>query len=317
MTGGEDLSNAGCARGPRSALGGAVPPPPREATPGGGEGTRTRGRMVAESSLPGRVDRLPSPPENLELETALMPDTTPQHRARPTAGGRVAALVAAATAGLLAFGFLASGGGLLWADGKKDDQGYFSTGSDRFSTQTYAIATDELDVDADVPGWLLDKNRYGQARLRVTPRDGQPVFVGIAPTQDVKAYLRTVEHATVTDLDYEPFRADYRNSAGEAPQGAPSAQSFWTASAQGSDTQTVAWDVEEGSWSVVVMNADGSRGVDAGISVGARVAFLDALAWALIGIGTVLALAAAGLFYAGGRPPRTRPGSASLAPAAA
>ena len=30
-------------------------------------------------------------------------------------------------AGLLAFGFLASGGGLLWADTKKDDQGYFST----------------------------------------------------------------------------------------------------------------------------------------------------------------------------------------------
>jgi hypothetical protein len=246
-----------------------------------------------------------------------MTPTIPPQRTRPSAGGRIAALVVAAAAGLLAFGFLASGGGLLWADTKKDEQGYFSTGSDRFSTSTYAISTEELDVDADVPGWLLDENRYGQARLRVTPRDGEPVFVGIAPTQDVEAYLRPVAHSTVTDLDYEPFRAEYRDSAGGAPQGAPSEQSFWTASAQGSDTQTVAWDVEEGSWSVVVMNADGSRGVDAGISAGARVAFLGTLGWVLVGIGAVLALAAAALLYAGGRPPRPRPETPALAPVTA
>ena len=246
-----------------------------------------------------------------------MPDTIPQQRSRTSAGGRIVALVVAATAGLLAFGFLATGGGLLWADSKKDDQGYFSTASDRFSTGTYAISTEELDVDADVPGWLLDQNRYGQARLRVTPRSGEPVFVGIAPTEDVEAYLRPVAHSTVTDLNYEPFRAEYRDSNGGAPLGAPSEQPFWTASAQGSDTQTVAWDVEEGSWSVVVMNADGSRGVDAGISAGARVAFLDALGWVLVAIGAALALAAAALLYAGGRPPRPRPEAPAFAPVAA
>jgi hypothetical protein len=246
-----------------------------------------------------------------------MPETIPQKRERTPAGGRIAALIAAAVAGLLAFGFLASGGGLLWADTKKDDQGYFSTGSDRFSTSTYAISTEELDVDADVPGWLLDENRYGQARLRVTPRDGKPVFVGIAPTQDVEAYLRPVAHSTVTDLDYKPFHAEYRDSTGGAPLGAPSEQPFWTASAQGSDTQSVAWDVEEGSWSVVVMNADGSRGVDAGVSAGARIDFLGTLAWALVGIGAVLAIIAAGLLHAGGRPPRTRSEAPALAPVTA
>jgi hypothetical protein len=246
-----------------------------------------------------------------------MPGTIPEKRARTSAGGRIAALIAAAAAALLALGFLASGGGLLWADSQKDAQGYFSTGSDRFATSTYAISTEELDVDADVPGWLLDENRYGQARLRVTPREGKPVFVGIAPTQDVEAYLRPVAHSTVTDLDYEPFHAEYRGSAGGAPAGAPSEQSFWTASAQGSDTQTVAWDVEEGSWSIVVMNADGSRGVDAGVSAGARIAFLGTLGWVLVAVGVALALAAAGLLYAGGRPPRPRPETPALAPVTA
>jgi hypothetical protein len=58
------------------------------------------------------------------------------------------------------------------------------------------------------------------------------------------------------------------------------------------------WDPENGRWAVVVMNADGSRFVDATLSIGAE---LDALPWvgaALLGIGLLLALLAAGLIYA-------------------
>ena len=46
---------------------------------------------------------------------------------------------------------------------------------------------------------------------------------------------------------------------------------------QGTGTQTLDWDVEDGNWSVVVMNADGSAGVDAGVSAGANLPFLDDL----------------------------------------
>ena len=47
------------------------------------------------------------------------------------------------------------------------------------------------------------------------------------------------------------------------------------------------WPVENGDWTVVVMNADGSRGVSTDLSVGATV---PALGWVVTGI-----LVAAGL----------------------
>jgi hypothetical protein len=172
-------------------------------------------------------------------------------------------------------------------------------------------------VDADVPGWVVDRDRYGQVRLRVTPRADKQVFVGIARTQDVDSYLRGTAHATVADLDYSPFSVDYRTHAGGAPRTPPSTQDFWAASAQGGDTQTVAWDVEQGSWSIVVMNADGSRGVDAGISAGVNVPFLATFGWVALGTGALILLAAGGLFVVGVRNPRPRPQVPELAPVAA
>jgi len=243
-----------------------------------------------------------------------MPDTTPRAHRGPSRGSRIVALTTAAVLGLLAFGFIAAGGALLWGNSQKDDQGYFATKSDRFHTRTYALATDNLDVDADLPTFLAGDDPYGDIRLRVTPRSDTPVFVGIARTRDVDAYLHGTSHATVSDVDYSPFEADYTAHAGRRPAGVPSAQRFWAASSQGLDTQTVSWNVEKGNWSVVVMNADGSRGVDAGVSAGARIPYVATVAWISIGIGALLVAGAAGLLYAGARPPRVRPESGALVP---
>jgi hypothetical protein len=107
-----------------------------------------------------------------------------------------------------------------------------------------------------------------------------------------------------TDVDYSPFHASYRDHGGDRRPARPADQHFWAASAHGSGTQTVAWDLEDGDWSIVVMNADGSRGVDTDISAAAKVPFLGTLGWVSLGGALVLLIAAGTLLYLGLRTPR-------------
>src|SRR3954449_4733128 len=226
------------------------------------------------------------------------------HATEPSpSAGRIVAVVSGAIAGLVAFGLVVAGAVLLYANGQKDHDGYVSTGSDRFHTRTYALATDDLDVNTDAPDWVTDGTALGHVRLKATSRAGKPVFVGIAPTKDVAAYLRGTSHAIVTDVDYPSFHATYRTRVGDRPA-PPLAQRFWTASANGTGTQAVDWKVRGGNWSVVVMNADGSRNVDAGVKAGSDAPWLPTVGWGSIGGGVVLAILAGTLVYVGVRRPR-------------
>jgi hypothetical protein len=231
---------------------------------------------------------------------------------RRSNGGRIAAFIGAGVVGLLALVLLAAGGLALWANGKKDDDGFLTTKTERFATSTYALATDDLDIDSHGTGWLIDTDRYGKVRLKVRSGTDKPVFVGIARSDDVARYLGGTAHAELTDVSTDPFRAHYRPHAGEAPRTLPAQQRIWAASAQGSGRQTLNWDIEHGSWSVVVMNADGSRAVDARVSAGANVPILSTVGWVGLGIGALLLLAAGGLVAVGVRSAGT---SAPQAPA--
>jgi hypothetical protein len=245
-----------------------------------------------------------------------MNETTPITPPQRSGAARTTSVVVGVIVGLLSLGMLALGGVLLWADSQKDDQGYIHTDTQRFATRTAAIATDNLDLDSSGPGWLTSHDRYGHMRLEVSSRNDKPVFVGIARTKDASAYLRGTAHATVTDFHSDPFRAVYRAEPGSArpAPAAPASKPIWAASAHGNGTQTVVWDVKHGNWSVVVMNADGSRGVDTGVSAGADFPILSALAWGSVGSGLVL-LGVASLLVVAGTTTRRRAPSPALAPA--
>ena len=96
-----------------------------------------------------------------------MQETTPYTPAPRRSGGRIAALIAAGVAALLAVGFIAAGALLLWGDSEKDDQGYLSTGKERYAASTYALASDNLDIDLDGAGWIMDRDDLGNVRLEV------------------------------------------------------------------------------------------------------------------------------------------------------
>jgi hypothetical protein len=233
-----------------------------------------------------------------------MSDSPSPATPRRSSGGRIAAVIVGSLLALVSLGFLAAGGAALWANGQKHDDGYLSTRTERFHTHTAALRTENLDVDLGGTASVLDNDLYGKVRLRVTPRTSKDVFVGIARTSDVTRYLRGTAHTSVTDLDYHPFHADYATTGGARRAAPPATRHIWAAQAHGRGAQTVTWDVADGNWSVVVMNADGSAGVDAGVSAGANVPFLNEVAWIALGIGTVLLLGSVALVYAGVRSPR-------------
>jgi hypothetical protein len=215
-----------------------------------------------------------------------------------------AALVGAAVTGLIAFALIIAGGLLLWANGHyKDADGYLSTGSQRFDSAEYAITTPGLQVDAGAPGFLIKANRYGDLRLRTMAKGGRPLFIGIAPTAAVRRWLGGTSYSEVTDIDYAPFKATYAQHEGERKPGPPARQTFWAAKG----AEALHWNVQSGDWSVVVMNADGSRGVAAAVSAGAKVPFIATVAYVTLGLGLLFVVLTAFLTAFGSRPalPRT------------
>lgn len=229
----------------------------------------------------------------------MQAETQPEKRTGLTIGAWVAAVL-----GVLV---LAAGVTGIWADtSKRDDNGYFSAHAHRYQTPTRAIATENITVGSYVPTWLA-----GKVRLDVS--GDKPVFVGIAPKATVDAYLARVQHTEATKLSLDPFKVTYVDHPGKADPGRPAAEPFWTAAVSGVD-RPLEWKLRSGNWSIVVMNADGSRDVAARLGVGVKV---PALLWTGIGLtlfGGAL-LAAAGLMFAArsrsSRRPQARASAAS------
>ena len=221
----------------------------------------------------------------------------------------IALIITGSLASLFAVGLLAIGGLAFVGESEKDSDGYLSTDTHQFEAGTRALATENLDVDLDGGDWVLDTNDLGKVRLQVESRDDKPVFVGIARTSDVENYLQGVSHSTLTDVDTSPFQADYDNHAGDRRPAAPADSQIWVASEHGSGKQTLNWEIEDGDYSVVVMNADGSAGVDADVSTGANIPFLDEIGWTAVGSGGFVLLIGIALLVLGIRRPSNPSGT--------
>jgi hypothetical protein len=89
---------------------------------------------------------------------------------------------------------------------------------------------------------------------------------------------------------------------GATTPGRPAAAGIWAASASGPGEQTATWKPTDGSWAVVVMNADGRAGVAADVSAGAEIDLLIWIAVGLLGAGVALMAGGGALiaFGAGG-----------------
>ncbi len=188
-----------------------------------------------------------------------------------------------------------------WLRLRTRDDGYFDTTIDRLATSTVAITAEDITFAADPgsPDWVLDA-LDADVRLRATNATERNLFIGIARQIDVDAYLADVAHDEVIELSngLEPV---YRSQTGTATIAPPADQSFWAATATGPGNLELEWEATSGSWSAVLMNADGSPGVITDVNIGAKAAFVLPLALIMLGVGAASSALAVGLIIAGAR----------------
>lgn len=224
-----------------------------------------------ESLPPPVIDDAVPPPPNPTTPTAFAPGE-PSTPGRERNAGHIAALIIGCLALLPALGILTGGIAVTVAHGVADD-GYFDVTLDRVTSDGVAIAAvdlwDAAAEDEDWP-WVLD---WLDLDIRIRA-DGaantDEVFIGIARTDDVEAYLGDAAFDELTDfVDRRPVYTS-RNGSNDVAVASPVDQTFWVAQITGPGEQQLDWEARNGDWSVVVMNADGSPGVAADVTVGVR-----------------------------------------------
>jgi hypothetical protein len=231
----------------------------------------------------------------------------------PSRTGAVVLVVVGSLLALITLGLLAGGGFLMWADHtQRDASGYLTSGTGSLSAPSYAIATSSLDLNISDRAWPVEQNALGKVRITASSAAPAGVFIGIAPRADALAYLNGVAYDGISDVHFMPYHVTYTPHGGGAPA-APVSQSFWQAQASGSGKQTLTWTVAPGQWIVVLMNADGSQGIAAQVSVGATAPFLFGLALGLLIAGGVALLLAVLLLSLGITMLNRRQGIAPLA----
>jgi Domain of unknown function (DUF4389) len=213
--------------------------------------------------------------------------------------GSVVLLILGSLMGLLGLAVLAAGAGLAAVSASQSEDG-FATPRAVFSVGSYAVTSPGIEItgDAAIPTSLPFE--IATFRLQATAADpDEEVFIGIAPRADVERYLASVHHSVVRDIDYRPFSVEYRDVQGTEEPEPPDAQDFWIESASGQGPQQVAWRPQVGDWSVVVMNADASEGVDVGVVGRVRTDVLWPVAIGLIVGGGLLFLVGLALLIPG------------------
>jgi hypothetical protein len=205
--------------------------------------------------------------------------------------GRVAVLVLGCLSALTGFALLTAAVFLGWAYFMQPDGGHFTSPREHFETSESALVSEKVDLfeGADLPKGFSTED-LGRVLVRATATDpDQEIFIGIGPRDEVDKYFTDVARTEVTDVQFDPFRPTYRQIPGTRPAALPGTQPFWSASSSGTGTQEVRWELQQGSWTAVVMKADATPGLSVDIQAGARLTFLGPLALSVL-VGAVVLL---------------------------
>ena len=222
--------------------------------------------------------------------------SVPAAPAAPLSTGRVVGAVLTSLVGLVGLGLLAGGLAFLALDRTQREGGWMTTDTQSLSTGTAALVSEDVRLHLDGAPDVRVEDLLGDVRVTVTSRSSQPVFVGLAERSAAAPYLATFGYDRVVVGGGDGFA--YERVGGAVTPAAPVAEDVWTLSRVGTGPQTMTWTPADGDWVLVVMNADGTPGVNVAGEVGAELPILPWLAAGLIAGGAVVLLVSAGLVVA-------------------
>ena len=203
--------------------------------------------------------------------------------------GRVIAVVIGSMMAMTSLGLLAGGLALKIGDSVlRDDAGYLMSTSKTYDSPGLAVTSQNIDLNGGSADFDLASRWLGTVRIEAQSRTADSIFIGVAPTSDVDAYLQGVAHTTVTDPSGDNGRPETTYVDGGTPTLLPADETFWVASSAGSGAQVVTWEPEDGDWTIVVMNTEGTSPVRARVAAGAEIPVLDTVVVVLLVSGVVL-----------------------------
>jgi hypothetical protein len=172
---------------------------------------------------------------------------------------------------------------------QRDADGFYTSPTYELATPSAVVATDDVDLGAHPGDWFPAPGDLTFRATVATPQD-DAVFVGIAPQDELDAWLDGTAHATVerAGTAREGVVLDEHGGAGLARP--PSSEDFWVATAEGAGTQTLSWEAEPGSWGLVIATPDGVGGLDATASAGVRTDLLLPIGAGLLAAGGLAAV---------------------------
>jgi hypothetical protein len=155
--------------------------------------------------------------------------------------------------------------------------GWIESDEGRLDTTTRALVSEVADIaegDEDAEEFF----DVFEFRLRViVEAQEQDVFLGVGRAGQVTAYLAGVQHEVIDDLEFAPLEFDGTSVPGQEEPAPPGDQDFWVQSVSGPGEQVLEWEIETGSYRFVLMNADGSPGVDTQIKFALKIPYVTGI----------------------------------------
>ncbi|MGE5226168.1 MAG: hypothetical protein ACM3OO_04765 [Planctomycetaceae bacterium] len=176
--------------------------------------------------------------------------------------------------------------------------GTFSIADRHAQGDGHALVFDELALRGNLPtsgdlATTLDLSVQGAS---------QDVFVGIGPTPLVRRYLGDASIDKVVQVNW-PGGVRTEPVPGTGTPRPPGGQPFWVAANSGR-AASISWTVQGGDWTVVVMNANASPGVDVTGSLSVSLPILGPAGVLTLVFGVVFLVAGVLLTISGAKTPR-------------